>query len=114
MSRLRSLLLADGLWPILTLCGLTTLLTLRMLDQPLVSYGEDGAAWIEHLQRLEVLSSWREHGPTGIIEFLRQADDYFPPGLHIITSLLILVTIPMNAWSFGIGVDINLRSHPGL
>ena len=68
--------------------ALLLILALRLSGSPVTAYGEDGAAWIEHIQRLELVLAWRDHGPTDLIEFVRSADDYFPPGLHLVTSVL--------------------------
>lgn len=65
------------------------LLGARLLNEPIVVYGFDGAAWFEHLQRLEVLEAWRQRGETGWLEALRIADNYFPPGLFLVTNVLI-------------------------
>jgi len=55
----------------------------RSLVQP---YGVDGAEYIEHLSRLEVLQAWRQlDGPGGLPAFLREADNAFPPLLHILS-----------------------------
>jgi hypothetical protein len=55
----------------------------RSLVQP---YGVDGAEYIEHLSRLEVLQAWREvHSVGNLFAFLREADNAFPPLLHILT-----------------------------
>jgi len=60
----------------------------RLLNEPIVVYGFDGAAWFEHLQRLDALQAWRQRGETGWLEALRTADNYFPPGLYLITNVL--------------------------
>jgi len=64
------------------------LLGTRLLSEPIVVYGFDGAAWFEHLQRMDALEAWRQRGETGWLEALRIADNYFPPGLHAVTNVL--------------------------
>ncbi len=95
----------------------------RSLVQP---YGVDGAEYIEHLSRLEVLQAWRQYREVGdLVAFLREVDNAFPPLLHLLTLpmgtvlghraedvlmagplwlLLLAVAIAMVAASLGSGV----------
>lgn len=54
-------------------------------------YGDDGAPWIEHTERLQVLQALRSPG-AGWFERL---DGAFPPGMHLVSAAL---------WPFGAGL----------
>ncbi len=60
------------------------LLGRRWSIEPVDAYGELGAEWIEHFDRLHVLQIWRWNRGHPI-DFLVAADGAYPPLLHILT-----------------------------
>lgn len=48
------------------------------------TYGDSGAGYIEHLERVRVLSRVSQTGP--LLDRLRAADGLYPPGLHLLTA----------------------------
>ena len=60
------------------------LLGRRWAEDPIEAYGELGAEWIEHFDRLHVLQIWR-WGDGNPLSFLVAADGAYPPLLHVLT-----------------------------
>ncbi|MCP4872749.1 MAG: hypothetical protein GY898_29000 [Proteobacteria bacterium] len=60
------------------------LILARHRRDPVEAYGEHGAEWIEHFDRLGALLVWRSN--TGsFLDFLSNSDGPYPPALHILT-----------------------------
>ncbi len=62
----------------------------RLPRQPLATYGNNGAEWIEHADRVSLghsLASWFAE-PYSPIELVRTLDGSFPPLLHLLSALL--------------------------
>jgi len=73
-------------WPATVAAGILVVLISRISRSLVQPYGVDGAEYIEHLSRLEVLGAFRELlRSRDVLAFLREADNAFPPLLHILT-----------------------------
>ncbi len=69
--------------------SLVSILMGRIDRAPLQPYGADSAQYIEHLARLETLQAIRDQRGSGDWgRLLREADNAFPPLLHLITVSL--------------------------
>lgn len=55
----------------------------RLLAAPLSPYGEEGAEYLEHSDRLATVLAWRR-GLGEPLELLRAVDHAFPPGIHAV------------------------------
>ncbi len=65
---------------------------LRIRQEPVQPYGWDGAWYIEHVARLEMLDVLRHGDELGLADLLPELDGYFPPLLHLVTLALGAVT----------------------
>ncbi|MBJ93530.1 MAG: hypothetical protein CMP23_03545 [Rickettsiales bacterium] len=73
------------LYPGAVALGVLALVSSRISRSQVQAYGVDGAEYIEHLSRLEVLAAWRTLGDgSGWLAFLREVDKAFPPLLHML------------------------------
>ena len=63
---------------------LTSILLVRFARSPLQPYGDDGAYYLEHIERLSVLEAWQTSGWLAPASFLREADREYPPVLHVV------------------------------
>ncbi len=73
-------------WPAAVTAGVLVVLISRISRTLVQPYGVDGAEYIEHLGRLEILGAFRELLHSGdLLAFLREADNAFPPLLHVLT-----------------------------
>ena len=73
----------------------------RLPRQPLAPYGNNGAEWIEHADRLGIgrtLASWLRE-PYSPIELVRALDGSFPPLLHLLSLLLPGASAQSLVWS---------------
>ena len=52
---------------------------------PVDTYGDSGAGYIEHLERIRVLNRLTTSG-GGLLDRLRAADGLYPPGLHFLSA----------------------------
>lgn len=80
LAKARALLVVAGL--------VSAILITRMHVQPVQPYGSNGAEWIEHAARLEVLQAWQRGGDA--VERIQAVDaavGTHPPGLHLLTLL---------------------------
>lgn len=64
--------------------AMSALLIGRLSVAPVDPYGADGAAWLEHQERVEVALAFQE---MSVAEAVRFADGAFPPGLYLISLL---------------------------
>ena len=64
---------------------LSSILLIRFARSPLQAYGDDGAYYLEHIERLSVLEAWQTSGLLAPASFLREADREYPPILHVVT-----------------------------
>ena len=70
--------------PVGVLAVIGGLILARHRRDPVEAYGEHGAEWIEHFDRLGTLLVWRSN--TGsLLDFLSASDGPYPPLLHILT-----------------------------
>ena len=82
MDQQRSILF----WPAAVTAGILVVVFSRISRSLVQPYGVDGAEYIEHLSRLDVLAAARQLGSSGdLLSFVREADNAFPPLLHILT-----------------------------
>lgn len=66
--------------------GLVLALVLwRAVAHPVDTYGDSGAGYIEHLERVRVLSRLLA-AEGSLLDHLRAADGLYPPGLHLLTA----------------------------
>jgi hypothetical protein len=61
----------------------------RIARSGIQHYGLDGAPWIEHEARMRFLETWRASGEYDLLSLIRQADGYFPPVMHAVTTPLV-------------------------
>ncbi len=61
----------------------------RLSRSGIQHYGLDGAPWIEHEARLRLLETWRDRGQYDLVGLIGEADGYFPPVLHVVTTPLV-------------------------
>ncbi|MBO85686.1 MAG: hypothetical protein CL927_10030 [Deltaproteobacteria bacterium] len=61
------------------------LVTWRARFHPVDTYGDSGAGYIEHLERIRVLERLTTSGGS-LWERLRAADGLYPPGLHVLSA----------------------------
>ena len=61
------------------------LITWRARMHPVDTYGDSGAGYIEHLERIRVLNRLTTSG-GGLLDRLRAADGLYPPGLHFLSA----------------------------
>lgn len=67
-----------------TLAVLAGIVGARMLAEPIQPYGEHGAEYLEHLDRLRVVRAWWEIGLGAPGDLVRAWDQGFPFGLHLV------------------------------
>jgi hypothetical protein len=73
-------------WPAAVLAGVLVVVFSRISRSLVQPYGVDGAEYIEHLSRLEVLIAFRQLlDSRDFLAFLREADNAFPPLLHLLS-----------------------------
>lgn len=72
--------------PLAAIGVVAVVVVLRVLATGIQPYGTDGAAWIEHVARVQTAMEVRDGHP----DMLDRMDGEFPPGLH-------LVTLPLSA-----------------
>ncbi len=65
--------------------GVLGLVAWRALAHPVDTYGDSGAGYIEHLERVRVLSRLTTAGGS-LFDRLRAADGLYPPGLHLLSA----------------------------
>lgn len=70
--------------PLVVALAILSMLFLRWSHAPIDVYGEEGAEYIEHFDRIRTLQIWRANSgdPLG---FLVAADNAYPPLLHALT-----------------------------
>ena len=59
----------------------------RRAAEGIQPYGRDGAAWIEHAERLAFVQAWHRRQELGLRPWLDEIDGLYPPGLHAVTSV---------------------------
>ena len=64
------------------------LLQIRITLVPVVPYGWDGAAFIEHVARVDLLAVLSNPETRGPREILQEIDGPFPPLLHLLSAPL--------------------------
>ena len=72
-------------WPALPAAAILLLVLWRAVLHPVDTYGDSGAGYIEHLERVRVLSRLTTAGGS-IFDRLRAADGLYPPGLHLLSA----------------------------
>ena len=87
MSGDRALKVIGGLSVLAT----TGLVLARGCRAPVETYGDSGAGYIEHMARLQVLERLTQAG-GGPVERLVSADGLYPPGLHLWSLPVALLT----------------------
>ncbi len=63
----------------------------RVVREPVPVYGDSGAGWIEHMARLDSLLGLQQ-ASGGPVAWLRAADGLYPPGLHLLTLPVALLS----------------------
>ncbi len=81
------------LLPALLFAVLSTIVLMRLHDQPMQPYGTDAAHYIEHTARLDLVKTLRDvdfgaNGSDSIGSFIEDLDGSFPPLLHLLTAAL--------------------------
>ncbi len=61
----------------------------RIARSGIQHYGLDGAPWIEHEARLRWLETWRRRGDLDLAGLIGEADGFFPPVMHLVTTPLV-------------------------
>ena len=69
--------------PAAVLAAVVAILGVRLSDAPVDAYGELGAEWIEHFERVRVAQVWGYD--RGLGSFAVGADGAYPPLLHVLT-----------------------------
>ena len=69
-----------------------TLVLLRIHQEPVQPYGWDGAWYIEHVARLEMLELLLPESRVALGEILPHLEGYFPPFQHLVTLAIGSVT----------------------
>jgi len=87
-----------------TVVSISVLVVRRILAGGVQQYGCDGAPYIEHVARLQVVQVVRDGSWLTPFRTLVDADGAFPPGMH-------LATLPVGA-IFGHGSDVALLTGP--
>ncbi len=64
------------------------LLGARLAAEPLSPYGEQGAEYLEHADRLKMVLATRQVGLSQPVAWLEEVDRAFPPGLHLVHAPL--------------------------
>jgi len=64
------------------------LLGTRLSTAPLSPYGEQGAEYLEHADRLQVVLATRQIGLEHPLRWLEEVDRAFPPGIHLLGAPL--------------------------
>lgn len=64
------------------------LLGARLSEAPLSPYGEQGAEYLEHADRLHVVLATRHIGLDHPLRWLEEVDRAFPPGMHLVGAPL--------------------------
>ena len=73
-------------WPAAVTAGVLAVVFSRISRSLVQPYGVDGAEYIEHLSRLEALRAFRQLlDSRDLLAFLREADNAFPPLLHLLS-----------------------------
>ena len=72
-------------WWVLAAAAVVGLVTWRAATHPVDTYGDSGAGYIEHLERVRVLHRLSASGGS-LLDRLRAADGLYPPGLHLLTA----------------------------
>ena len=76
-----------GRRPLLALAAAVfVLLQLRISLTPVVPYGWDGAAFIEHVARVDLVQVLSDPDVSGLKATLQAIDGPFPPLLHLLTA----------------------------
>jgi hypothetical protein len=69
--------------PLAVATAVAAIVGVRLAGAPVEAYGELGAEWIEHFERVRVAQVWGYD--RGLLSFLFAADGAYPPLLHIVT-----------------------------
>jgi len=63
---------------------MAALMLARLAAAPVDPYGADGAAWLEHHERVNVAFAFSE---LPVDQAINNSDGAFPPGLHLVSLL---------------------------
>lgn len=102
MMDLRRAIPADGALPLATIAAVVVIVALRIALGGVQDYGTDGAAWIEHVNRLDILETLGDPNTPDLVDAI---DGEFPPGLPLLTLFWGAV--------FGHGARATLWTGPG-
>ncbi|MCO4772734.1 MAG: hypothetical protein KDA24_22065 [Deltaproteobacteria bacterium] len=69
---------------LLVSAAMLLLLGTRLAADPLSPYGEQGAEFLEHADRLKLVETTRQVGLGHPVAWLEEADRAFPPGIHLL------------------------------